>query len=301
MCTKVLFAGDGNVDLQFTGLPSLPQTDREILCDGFDVALGGSTTICAAAYSLLGGRATFCGLLGDDDNGRRIERVLRQAGVSLDLLRFTRQRATGVTVNLVYGSTRTQVTYPGTLSIVDETDRIVRDIGRYSHLHLAGLFLLSAFLPRVTDVLTAARRAGVTTSISAQWDPRQQWQHLSDWLPLLDYLFVNEQEAMSITGCRSLEDAFQALSRRTGCPLVTLGARGALAGDRSTPSVPVAVRDTTGAGDSFAAGFLFAVKDKQLPFGEAVRYACAAGALSCTYVGGVSPELSDERVLRLMA
>jgi len=122
MSRKVLFAGDGNVDLQFTGLASLPQTDREVLCDRYAVTLGGSTTICAAAFSLLGGEAEFCGLFGDDDNGRLLEQMLRSAGVTLDLLRFTKQCATGVTANLVFESTRTQVTFPGTLSLVDETD-----------------------------------------------------------------------------------------------------------------------------------------------------------------------------------
>jgi sugar/nucleoside kinase (ribokinase family) len=117
---------------------------------------------------------------------------------------------------------------------------------------------------------------------------------------LLSYLFVNEQEAMSITRSTTLDDAYQKLSVQTECPLITLGASGAMARGCLTPSVRVAVRDTTGAGDSFAAGFLFAVKDKKLPFDDAVRYACAAGALSCTYVGGVSPELSDDRALQLL-
>jgi ribokinase len=298
---KVLFAGDANIDFQMAGLASLPQTDKEVMCTEFTASIGGSTTICAAAYCSLGGRAKFCGLLGDDENGRLMERMLQQAEVGLDLLRFTRQCATGVTVNLVHGATRTQITYPGTLSVVDESDVVLREIGRFTHLHLGGLYPLTAFLPRVTELLKAARGAGVTTSLTTQWDSSREWKHLDDWLPHLSYLFVNEEEALSISRRTRVEEAYGELAARTACPLVTLGASGAFAGGRRIPGFAVAVRDTTGAGDSFAAGFLFAIKEMLLPFEEAVRYGCAAGALCCTYVGGVSPELSHRHVVKLLS
>ncbi len=298
---KLHVAGDANNDLQRTGLASLPQTDKEVMCDGFTASIGGSSTICASAYSSLGGEAEFCGLLGDDGNGRLMERMLRQAGVGLDLLRFTRDCATGVTVNLVFASTRTQITYPGTLSLVDESDTLLREAGRFGHLHLGGLYPLAGFLPRVAEVLGSARAAGVTTSLATQWDPRQEWKYLKDWLPLLSYLFVNEDEALSITRRIKVDDAWKDLAASTACPLVTLGASGAFAIGRRVPGFSVPVRDTTGAGDTFAAGFLFAIKEKLLPLEDAVRYACASGALCCTYTGGVSPELSHGRVVKLLS
>ncbi len=297
---RVLFAGDGNIDFQMAGLASLPQTDREVMCSDFTASIGGSSTICAAAYARLGGQADFCGVLGDDENGRLMEGMLREAGVGLDLLRFTRQRATGVTVNLVYKSTRTQITYPGTLSLVDESGTLVRQMGKFAHLHLGGLFPLESFLPRVEEILRSARAAGLTTSLSAQWDPRQEWRYLADWLPHLSYLFVNEDEALSISKCGHVEEAYEHLAARTACPIVTLGASGAFAGGRRTPGFPVTVRDTTGAGDSFAAGILFAVMEEHLPFEAAVRFGCAAGALCCTYLGGVSPELSHQHVAEFL-
>jgi ribokinase len=296
----ILFAGDGNIDLQFTGLASLPLTDKEVMCSEFAATVGGSTTICAVAYTTLGGRAEFCGLFGSDDNGRLMERLLREAGVGLSLLRVTDESATGVTANLVYESTRTQITFPGTLSIVDETDTIIREIHRFRHIHLAGIFPLARFLPRIVEVLRAAREAGVTSSITTQWDPSQEWKQLDEWLPLLTWLFVNEEEARSITRRTSIEDAYRDLAGRTASPLITMGAAGAYAGGRIIPGVKVRVRDTTGAGDSFAAGFLYAVEGRGMRFDEAVRYACAAGALSCTYTGGVSAELKDERVRALL-
>jgi len=295
----ILFAGDGNIDFQMAGLDSIPQIDKEILCTEFTASVGGSSTICAAAYATLGGHASFCGLLGDDENGRLMARMLGSAGVNLDLVRFTRECATGVTVNLVHGSTRTQITYPGTLAIVDEADALLRVISRFSHLHLAGVYTLKRFLPQIIRVLEGARAAGVTTSLATQWDPGQEWRHLREWLPHLSYLFVNEEEALSITGRARVEEAWEELAGRTASPLITLGESGVFAGRHRMPGFSVEVRDTTGAGDTFAAGFLFAVKEKSLPFEEALQYGCAAGALCCTFAGGVSAELSDRRVADL--
>jgi ribokinase len=297
---KILFAGDANIDFQMTGLSSLPQVDKEILCTGFAAAIGGSTTICAAAYATLGGSASFCGLLGDDQNGRLMEKMLQDAGVGLDLLRFTGAQSTGVTVNLVHGSTRTQVTYPGTLTTVDETDVLLRAMGGFSHIHLSGVYPLSRFLPRIGTVLRRARDAGLTSSLDTQWDQEQTWLHLSDWLPILTYFFVNEEESLSITKKDDIESAWAELASRTACPLIKLGASGVYAGGRRHPSFAVEVRDTTGAGDTFAAGFLFAAKEKSMPFDDSVRFGCAAAALCCTFTGGVSKELRQDRVIRLM-
>ncbi|HUI70935.1 MAG TPA: carbohydrate kinase family protein [Spirochaetia bacterium] len=297
---RVLFAGDANIDLQLTGLSSPVQVDREVIADGFAATIGGSTTICAAAYSSLGGSSAFCGLLGDDHYGHLMETMLTTAGVDLSLLRFTSTCPTGVTVNLVHGATRSQVTFPGTLAIVDETDRIVANLGSFSHLHMGGLYPLQRFRPRITEVLAAARAAGVTTSITTQWDFSEQWEHINDWLPLLTYLFLNAEEASAITGKATVEEAWKALRAVTPYPFVTLGRDGVFAEGSQVPGFPVAVRDTTGAGDTFAAAVLYAIGAKGMKAPDAARYGCAAAALSCTHTGGVSPMLTDAAVKGLL-
>jgi len=298
---KALFAGDGNIDLQFTGLASFPQADREVTCTGFSPAVGGSTTISAAAYALLGGECEYAGLLGEDPFGRLMARELAEAGVGLDLLRFTTECPTGVTANLVLESARTQVTYPGTLSLVEETEVILREMSRFGHLHLAGLYPLTRFLPRVREVLAAAREAGLTTSVTTQWDPREQWRGLDEWLPLLTWCFFNEEEAFSITGCAEVEEAWRRLAARTACPLITRGAAGAYADGRFYPAVPVSSVDPTGAGDTFAAAFLAANRHRGMGQDAALRYAGAAAALCCTWTGGVNRLLRHERVRELIS
>ena len=297
---RALFAGDANVDIQMTGLRSPIQVDREVFCDGFAVTVGGSTTIAASVYARLGGQAELCGLVGDDDHGHVLAARLGESGLGLGLLRFSAEQPTGVTVNLVHGSTRTQVTFAGTLAIVDETDAILRELDRFSHLHISGPYGTPRFLPRVAEAVSAARAGGLTTSLDTQWDGTEQWRHLDEWLPSLSYLFVNRDEALSITKRQEVEAAWEELASRTACPLIKLGPDGVFASGRRHAAFAVEVVDPTGAGDAFAAGFLYAAGELGMALDGAVRFGCAAGALCCTHQGGVSPFLSRERVIELL-
>lgn len=306
MRAAVLFAGDANADIILSGLERPPQEDREVFCEGFAPALGGSTTIAAAAYARLGGKAGFCGLVGGDEYGRLVRAELSAAGVSTRLLRVSRAERTGVTVNLVRGSTRTQVTYPGTLATVDESRAILAALPRFSHLHVSGIYGTPAFLPRLASLLDAARAAGLSTSLDTQWDPSEAWRGVEDWLPRLGYLFVNEDEALSLArrlsgaAVAGHEDAWAILAERTACPIVKLGSRGAYASGRAFPPFSVSVVDPTGAGDSFAAGFLFATLDRGLGLEEALRFAQAAGAVACSYAGGASARFTLPAVEELL-
>lgn len=301
MRARTLFAGDANVDIQMTSLRSPIQVDREVFCDGFAVTVGGSTSIAASVYARLGGDGELCSLVGNDDHGRLLAARLREAGLGIGLLRHTSELPTGVTVNLVHGSTRTQVTYPGTLAIVDETDVVLRELPRFTHLHVSGPYGTPRFLPRIAPILTAARALGLTTSLDTQWDATEKWSHVREWLPNLTYLFVNRDEAVSITGSSRVEAAWRELSGITACPIIKLGPKGVYAAGNRHPAFEVKVVDPTGAGDAFAAAFLYALHGLGMEFDAALRFALAAGALACTFEGGANPLLSRKQVMEMLA
>jgi sugar/nucleoside kinase (ribokinase family) len=125
---------------------------------------------------------------------------------------------------------------------------------------------------------------------------------MDEWLPRLDYLFVNADEALSMTGCRSVEEAAAALMEKTPRPLVKMGKAGALFPDQDRvqeqPGLAVEVTDTTGAGDAFAAGVLFVRLEKGYELADAVKYGVTAGARSCMFPGGVNARSSFEEVLQ---
>jgi ribokinase len=302
---RVLFIGDVNVDLVFGGLESPVLQDREVTCGSFEVTVGSAAAIAACSYASLGGQASLLGLAGNDEYGRYMIEQMRSFGVNTELVRWTDTVKTGVTVNLIYRETRSQVTYPGTIAELTEEGIDERVLSRFAHLHFAGPYQQTRFRPHIGRLLRLARRLGSSTSLDPQWDASQRWEGMQEWLPELSYLFLNEDEARSISGCSSVEEACRLLAGRTATVLVKAGREGAYlctAGGEPgrLPGFPVSVVDTTGAGDNFDAGFLFAVLEKEMEPAEACRFANAVAARSCLYAGGVNARSSYVDVLRFI-
>jgi len=301
MPKKVLAIGDINVDIMMGGLASLPQVDREITCQSFEITMGSSAAIFAVAYACLGGRISFLGLAGKDAYGDFMLDGMKRFGISTDLVRRTDRVKTGVTVNLIYQNTRSQVTYPGTISEFSGADVDEQVFRGFDHVHFAGPYQQTRFRPEITRLLQLAKGLGMTSSLDPQWDATGRWEYMADWLPLLTYLFVNEDEAKSIAGATDLETACTSLAARTDHPLVKAGAAGVYLVDTGKvvqiPGTPVEVVDTTGAGDTFDAAFLFERLDGGKDLTEAARFANAAAARSCKFVGGVGARSSYEDVV----
>lgn len=293
---RLLFIGEINVDVLMGGMETPPVVDREVPCRTYEVAMGASTVISACAYASLGGAVSFAGLAGEDDYGEFMLCGLRNFGIDTTLVRRTRDVRTGVTVNMICGSTRTQVTYPGTIEAYGGEGLDEAVLARFDHIHFGGVYLETRLRSRIAGLLGRARSLGLTTSLDPQWDPAGRWECMDAWLPLLTYLFVNEGEAASIASAASAEEACRALAGRTACPVVKTGRCGALVFDgghpASVPGFPVDVVDTTGAGDCFNAAFLYARLEKDATLREAARFANAVAARSCTFAGGVSARTS---------
>jgi sugar/nucleoside kinase (ribokinase family) len=305
---NLLFIGDINVDILMGGLASLPIVDKEITCQSFQIAVGSSAVIAAAAYASLGGgggNASFLGLAGNDDYGNFMLRSMNELNINTNLVRRTNAVNTGVTVNLIHQSTRTQITYPGTIAEFNGADITGKDLHGFDHIHFAGPYLQTNFRPHLTRLLQLAKSKNITTSLDPQWDPAETWLYMNDWLPLLTYLFVNEGEALSITRANSLEDAARQLATKTRTPILKAGPQGSLALHHNqlltAPAKKIPVVDTTGAGDCFDAGFLFATLEKKLPLQDALAFANATGSRSCTFPGGVAHKSSYNDILNFLS
>jgi sugar/nucleoside kinase (ribokinase family) len=300
----VVFLGDFNVDLIMDGLQGVPQPDHEISCSSFDIVMGASCCIAAAAYARLGGAAAVCGLAGTDDLGAFMCARLREAGVRIGLVTRDPDGKTGVTVNLVQERGRSQVTFPGAMGTFSAAHVPAGFFRRVRHLHISGIYQAASLLPDAAGLLARAKNAGATTSLDCQWDPTERWESLDAWLPRLDWLFVNQQEACSMTGEVEPGGALRALAARTRRPVVKAGPAGAWVLDGQTelhvPGHAVTVVDAIGAGDNFDAGFLFAVLEKRMDTPAAARFANAAAARSCTFRGGTASASTFRDVIRFM-
>jgi sugar/nucleoside kinase (ribokinase family) len=146
----------------------------------------------------------------------------------------------------------------------------------------------------VRGLFAAARKAGLTTSLDTGYDPSEKWaRDLIDTLEEVDVFLPNESEIQGITGRRDVAEGLQALDNGHTLVVGKLGADGCAVNYRgkliTVPAFRIKVVDTTGAGDSFNAGFLHAWLQHE-PIEDCLRLGAACGALSTRGLGGTATQ-----------
>jgi sugar/nucleoside kinase (ribokinase family) len=304
MPQTVLFVGDVNVDLNLSGLLQDPIPDREILASDFEVAIGSSAAIAAVAHASLGARTAFLGLAGDDDYGRFMKTRMAEAGIDVSRIDLAAGLRTGVTVNLVKDHHRTQITYPGAIPLLQVVAEDFAGIDGLVHVHFAGIYQQKLLLPRLAGLIEALHGRGITASVDPQWDESEQWLHSREWLKAADVVFVNADEARSLTKTATVAAAADALAAVCRCLIVKDGSAGALVREHGRESTvaghEVALADSIGAGDNFAAGYLFARLQTGADAEGALRFGNAAAARSCSFAGGTGARSTRADIVQFL-
>jgi sugar/nucleoside kinase (ribokinase family) len=224
--------------------------------------------------------------------GHFMLRAMSARGVDVSACVVRSDLSTGLSVILSQLQDRAILTYLGSIAAlqIDWIDRAMLRCAR--HLHVGSYFLLDALRPDLPALFAEAHRGGLSTSLDTNWDPSgtwdgglgQLWPHCDVWMP-------NETEARLIARCDGLDSAMDVLASQVQVLAVKLGADGAVARQRGevvrSPALSVEVVDTTGAGDSFDAGFIYGYLNGW-PLGRSLRLACACGSLSTRAPGGTT-------------
>jgi sugar/nucleoside kinase (ribokinase family) len=306
MGKRVLVVGELNVDMIVSGLDTLPKLAQEIIAADLQMKLGSSSAICAAGLARLGVEVDFIGKVGDNYFGDFVTEELRELSVGTRHVVRDPAVRTGTTISLTYPRDRALVTYLGGIATLRLTEIQTSILQDYDHLHVGSYFLQRGLQPGLQDLLDSAHRTGLTTSLDPGWDPEERWggDMLLELLVLVDIFFPNEGEACAITGAGDAELALRELAQRTRLVVVKQGAEGAMALHDGeivrSPGFKVDVADTTGAGDSFDACFLFAHLVQGQPLEGALRFANACGALSATGYGGTAAQPALHQVLEIL-
>jgi fructokinase len=233
-------------------------------------APGGSCANTLLGIAQLGGRAGYCGKVGRDVYGQVYVQKLEEAGVSSFV--STDGNVTGSTIILVTpDAARTMNTFLGACQ------ELTADDVPLAALRSSRLLYLTGYLWDTEGQQEAARLAlrtaggeGIHVAMSLS-DPFCVVRHREAFLEILDgyvdFVFANHDEALELTGTDSTHDAMRELRKLCDGAAITLGGRGALV-SRGEEQVyldpyPVHPVDTTGAGDAFAAGFLYALAQGQ--------------------------------------
>ena len=300
----VVVVGELNADLILRGdvVPVFGQVEK--LIDDASLTLGSSSAIFACGAARLGLRVAFIGKVGDDELGHFVLRELTARGVDTAGVMIDRGIKTGLTVIFGRGDDRAMLTYAGSIAALHYAEIDLSILARARHLHLGSYFLLDALRPHVPLLFDVAGSRGLSTSLDTNYDPAETWNGGLDGVLHRTTIFLpNAAELCAIAGVADVATALERIARRVALVAVKQGANGASArwGGESThaAALPVSVVDTTGAGDSFDAGFVYGYL-MGWDLRRAVRLACVCGALSTRAAGGVAAQPTLAEALELL-
>lgn len=259
----------------------------------FSRHMGGSSANIAVGLSRLGLRVGIIGCVGDDLLAPYLLEALSRERVDTKHVR----RVAGFNTSLCLTEVSPPDHFPQVFYRANPADAQVR-LGptEQAYIRKARMFLtngtsLSASPSResTATALKTAKEAGLRTVLdvdyrASSWSsPQEAGQAACAVLSSVDIVLGNEEELFLLTGEREARPQFDAAAS-SGVALMVrkLGAKGVEAYTRDQSSValpnPVRVSSTIGAGDGFAAGFLYAL-GSDLPLQECLRYGNAAAAV----------------------
>lgn len=300
MTAKVLCIGDVMLDV-VTKIEVMPSeinygsdTPAKISTHG-----GGAAGNVAAWLTRTDARATIVGHVGNDAAGSALVSEFDALGVRHHNL-VVENGHSGVVVVLVDPTgERTMFPDNGANSGLHISD--LPELEGFNAVYISGYSPLDPLsLNGVKEMIAKIRSAGITI----YFDPASvggmkevEIEEVKSWLPLMDVILLNEEEAIYLSGASDIEVALDYLLTQCQTVVIKRGSHGAIGKSRgsdsaSVPAIPTNVVDTTGAGDSFAAGFIsyFATK-------KDLTHALMAGAevaAHCVAIVGARPRVGTK-------
>jgi sugar/nucleoside kinase (ribokinase family) len=262
---------------------------------------GGSAANTIVGVANLGARAAYVGKVKDDQIGRLYSHDIRAAGVAFDTKPAADGPATGCSYILVTpDGERTMNTYLGAAQELTPADIDAAQVAASAIVYLEGYLwdpknAKDAFVKASTIAHDAGRRVALTLSDSFCVD-----RYRGEFLELMrggtvDLVFANEAELHSLYQTADFDTALAQLRSDTNLGVVTRSEKGCVVvstdGVSAVPAFPIEkMVDTTGAGDLFAAGFLFGLV-RGTGHENAARLAALAAAEVIQHIGA-RPQVS---------
>ena len=262
---------------------------------------GGSGANTIVGLANLGARAAFIGKVKDDQIGRLYTHDIRAAGVAFETRAASGGPATGCSYILVTpDGERTMNTYLGAAQDLTPADIDEAQVAASAILYLEGYLwdpksAKEAFVKAATIAHGAGRQVALTLSDSFCVD-----RYRDEFLELMrkgtvDLVFANEAELHSLYQTSDFDIALKQLQSDTKLGIVTRSEKGCVVasadGVTAVPAFPIEkMVDTTGAGDLFAAGFLFGLV-RNAGYENAGRLGAMAAAEVIQHIGA-RPQVS---------
>ena len=224
---------------------------------------GGSVANSIVGLSQLGINVGFIGKVNDDDLGIKYEEGLKSENVSYMYNKKKEDLPTGTCLILVTpDSERTMCTFLGTAGRINENDIKKEDIKKSELIFLEG-YLWDEGEPKKAFEKAINNSNKVAMSLSDQFCVDRHKSHFLELVKnKLDIIFANEQEILSLINSNNFNEAVEFGKELNKLLVITRGEKGAVSIygsniDENKVLDNLKIQDLTGAGDLFAAGFLY--------------------------------------------
>jgi sugar/nucleoside kinase (ribokinase family) len=265
---------------------------------------GGSAANTMAGIASFGGKAAFIGKVADDELGHIFAHDIRAAGVAFETAPAKGGQPTARSLILVTpDGERTMNTFLGVSPELDHGEVDAQMVAAAQVVYLEGyLFDRPEAKAAFRQASKIARGAGRKVALTLS-DPFCVERHRAEFLDLIrsevDILFANEAEVTALYRVQSFDDAARLARGDCEFAVLTRSAKGSLvlAGEKAVTVAPEPVArvvDTTGAGDLYAAGFLYGLTAGK-PLDACGRLGSLAAAEIISHVGA-RPEVSLQKI-----
>jgi len=278
-------------------LPRFPEFNSKVEILSVDVQPGGQVASAMVACQRWGMRTRYVGKVGEDEAGRMQRAALEREGVAAEVI-----VAHGASSQVAYilvdadSGERTILWKRDSEIALRPEDLRTEWITQARALHVDGHDTAAA-----ATAAKWARLAGIP--VTADLD--SVYPGVEALLPNVDYMIGSRQFPERVTSESDLRNSLPLVVRKYKCRLAaaTLGSDGVLAWDGSeftyVPGFEVDVRDTTGAGDIFHAGFLYGMF-RGWELARTLEFSCAAAAMNCMAAGARGRIGKIEEIQELM-
>ena len=284
----IVIPGHYFCDIIFTRLKEFPSLGTEIYSEGVKVVPGGGALNTATGLRRLGINVGWVGALGTDFFSQYVKGYIQQEKLDTSLVKQLDVPLERVTVALSYPSDRAFITYVQKAQNITALVNEALEKATFRHLHFPSLTVHED----MPELLKDCKAKGIRVSMDCQHrEETLEMPLVQKILSQVDIFMPNALEARRITGESELGVALDRLSNITTGLVVKNGSEGAMAQFGTTTfhsnAFEVNPLDTTGAGDSFNAGFLAAYL-QNMPIKTCLRWGNYCGGQSTLGYGASS-------------
>lgn len=261
---------DNDLVLDKFGLPrgSMTLVDAElskkiyetVFSEKSEISTGGSVANTLRTLAGLGGRGGYLGKIGNDEFGQIFKHAFEKRGIKTHL--YFSEKETGRVMGLVSpDSERTMATYLGAAAELTPADFSTEIFQQYQYAYIEGYLVFNHDLIKAGVEIAKAAGLKIAIDLASFNVVEANLDFLNDVIKNhVDIVFANEEEARSFTG-KEPEKALNEIAGMCEIAIVKVGKQGSLI-KRGNEVIKVnAIKanaiDTTGAGDSYAAGFFY--------------------------------------------